>query len=139
VMAVVGSALRAGGRFVGGLGGHGSVASIVTSLRALAERHRIEPALVDPWFFPSVAEYEGLLSAGGFTVGKIVLIPRPTVLPGGIRGWMETFRGPFFHAAGENAPMVLDELEALLAPALRDASGAWVVDYVRLRFSARLA
>ena len=33
---------------------------------------------------------------------------------------------------------VLGELEALLAPALRDQAGNWTADYVRLRVRARL-
>jgi hypothetical protein len=34
---------------------------------------------------------------------------------------------------------MLEEVEALLAPALKDASGRWFGDYVRLRFVAILA
>ncbi|MEM7694992.1 MAG: class I SAM-dependent methyltransferase [Pseudomonadota bacterium] len=137
VIAGVHRALTPGGRFVAECGGHGNVASIVTALRALGDRHGIDAALADPWFFPSVDEYEGLLTAGGFVVDEIVLIPRPTRLPTGLAGWLETFRAPFFHAAGDKADDLLAEAEALLAPALREASGVWTADYVRLRFKAR--
>ncbi len=32
---------------------------------------------------------------------------------------------------------VVDEVETLLAPALRDPEGRWTADYVRLRWQAR--
>ena len=34
-------------------------------------------------------------------------------------------------------PRILADTEALLATTLRDASGRWIADYVRLRFVAR--
>ncbi len=130
-------ALRPGGRFAAEFGGHGNVAAIVTALTALARQHGIDEALAHPWFFPTPDEYAEMLEARGFVVDQIELIPRPTPLPTGLRGWIETFRAPFFRAAGERAPALLDELEAVLAPALRDGKGTWTADYVRLRVLAQ--
>lgn len=130
-------ALKPGGRFVGEFGCHGNVAAIVTAMRALAPRYGIDAALACPWFFPTPARYEALLTAGGFAVTRLELIPRPTPLPGAMTAWLETFRAPFFDAAGERRAELLAETEALLAPALRDDEGRWTADYVRLRFSAR--
>lgn len=131
-------ALKPGGRFVGELGGHGNVAAIRTALRALASRYGIDPKLADPWYFPTVPEYTAVLKANGFDVTDCVLFARPTVLPhSGLTGWIETFRKPYFEAAGERAGDVLCEVEALLAPVLRDREGIWTADYVRLRFKAK--
>ena len=54
-------ALRARGRFVGELGGHGNVAAIATAMRAVGALRKGDPALVAPWFFPTVEEYGRLL------------------------------------------------------------------------------
>ncbi|MEQ1888279.1 MAG: methyltransferase domain-containing protein [Alphaproteobacteria bacterium] len=141
--AVIGSvakALRPGGRFVGEFGGHGNVAAIVIALRATARRHGLIEDQVSPWYFPSPAEYADRLKRGGFHVDYIELIPRPTPLPTGIEGWLETFRAPFFEALpGENRASVLREVIDLLAPSLCDSRGNWTADYVRLRFAAHLA
>lgn len=136
VIAGVHRALKPGGRFVAEFGGHGNVAAIVTALRALADRYGIDDRLAMPWFFPTQERYAALLTAGGFEVERMALTPRPTPLPSGLAGWIETFRAPFFQAAGSRADRVLTELEALLSPSLRDDEGRWTADYVRLRFVA---
>jgi SAM-dependent methyltransferase len=133
-------ALKPGGRFVGEFGGHGNVAAIVVAAGAALRLHgRAAPAF--RWFFPSADEYAARLRRHGFEVRSIALIPRPTLLPTGIAGWLRTFAEPLL--AGVADPRlrerILADAEALLAPALRDASGRWTADYVRLRFSARLA
>lgn len=136
VIAGVARALKPGGRFVGEFGGHGNVAAIVTAMRAVAPHHGLDPALANPWFFPTPERYKAMLEAAGFAVPRIALIPRPTPLPGALRDWIGVFRAPFFAPAGERAEAVLDDIEALLAPALRDDKGRWTADYVRLRFAA---
>ena len=130
-------ALRPGGRFAAEFGGQGNVAAIVTALTALGRQHGIDQALAKPWYFPTAEEYGELLESRGFVVEDIRLIPRPTPLPTGLRGWIETFRKPFFESAEDRAAALLDELEAVLAPALCDSAGRWTADYVRLRVLAR--
>lgn len=132
-------ALRPGGRFVAEFGGHGNVAAIVTALLAVGERYGIEPRIAMPWYFPTTESYGALLEEAGFTVDRIALVPRPTPLPGDIAGWLETFRTPFFNAAGPNAGEALDAVTRLLAPSLRDDRGRWTADYVRLRVAAHVA
>jgi SAM-dependent methyltransferase len=136
VAAGVRRALKPGGRFVAEMGGHGNVAAIVTGLRAVADRHGIDDRHVSPWYFPTADAYRAVLEANGFSVARIERFCRPTLLPGGLSGWLETFRGPYFEAAGTGRDRVLGELEALLSPALRDEEGRWTADYVRLRFVA---
>ena len=130
-------ALRPGGRFVAEMGGHGNVAAIVTALRAVARRRGANESLAGPWFFPTPAEYARLLRAVGFDVERIELVPRPTPLPGRMSDWPKVFRGAFFEQFGEDAPVVIAEVEDLLRPVLCDSEGNWTADYVRLRVLAR--
>jgi SAM-dependent methyltransferase len=132
-------ALKDEGRFVAEFGGHGNVAAIVTALHAVALRRGADAALAHPWYFPTAEEYQTLLEANGFEIERIALFPRPTPLPTGIGGWLETFRGPFFDQfSGAERAAVIAEVETLLVPSLQDRSGRWTADYVRLRVAARL-
>jgi hypothetical protein len=57
---------------------------------------------------------------------------------GGMTGWLRTFRRGVLDGLPEALrETVVEETEALLAPALRDKEGNWTGDYVRLRFIAR--
>ena len=129
-------ALKPHGRFVGEFGGHGNVAAIVTAMRAVGERRGGDVALAGPWFFPSPAVYAKMLESNGFTVRQIGLFPRPTPLKTGMKEWLKLFRKPFFEQFSKASDDVLDEVESLLAPSLKDAQGNWTADYVRLRFEA---
>lgn len=138
VVAGVWRALRPGGRFVAEFGGHGNVATFVTAMRYTALRHGGDMALAGPWFFPTAEEYRAMLEAQGFAVERIALIPRPTPLPTGLKGWLVTFRKPFFEQYEPGTRQrILDEIEDMLAPSLRDSAGRWTADYVRLRVAAR--
>ena len=140
VIAGVARALRPGGRFVGEMGGHGNVAAIVTALLAVLERRGIDGRPAHPWYFPTPAAYRARLERQGFTVETIELIPRPTPLPTGMAGWSETFAEPLFKLLPEaERTAARDEMVELLATSLRDETGAWTADYVRLRFRAVLA
>jgi len=138
VLNAVRRSLKPGGRFAGEFGGHGNVAAITVALTAVLSHHGIEGAgSLSPWYFPTTDEYRVKLEHSGFRVDSIELLPRPTVLPTDMRGWLETFAGPFFHVLPrqERADR-LDETVNLLRPALCDTQGRWTVDYVRLRFLA---
>jgi hypothetical protein len=89
--------LKPVGRFIGEFGGKGNVEKIRSALHAALKRHAIDPAPIDPWYYPSPEEYSELLSKAGFIVTYIELIPRPTKLPGDILGWLEILST--FHAA----------------------------------------
>jgi len=139
VVAGVAQALKPGGRFVGEMGGHANVAAIVTALRAALHARGHNPDDGFGWFFPTAEAYAALLTAHGFTVRQATLIPRPTHLPTGIKGWLATFAGPFLIGVpAAQHPDVLAEVEWLLSRALRTTAGDWIADYVRLRFSASL-
>ena len=138
VVAGVRNCLKPGGRFVGEFGGKGNVEKIRSALHAALRRRAIDPASIDPWYYPSVEEYSQLLFSAGFTVDYMELIPRPTKLPGDILGWLEVFAQPFTKSVPETErPEFLEEIRRELASPLRDSDGNWFADYVRLRFKAR--
>ena len=132
-------ALRPAGRFVGEFGGFGNVAAIVTALTAVLQRRGVDAQANNPWYFPTAREYAAVLDEAGFTVVDAWLVPRPTPLPTGMAGWLETFAEPFVRTLPPpERASALEETVRLLAPSLRDRSGQWIADYVRLRFTARL-
>lgn len=135
VLARVHDVLVPGGRFVGEFGGHGNVAAIMTAIRAVAARHRLDPG--DAHYYPTPEAFSTALARAGLTPVSVVLRPRPTPLPTGVAGWLATFRGPMLgDAEGDPDQALVREIEALLQPALCDDQGRWTADYVRLRFSA---
>lgn len=131
-------ALKPGGRFAGEMGGHGCVAAIIVALCATLEKRGIvSPATFIPWYFPTADDYSNRLKQAGFDVAYIALIARPTPLPTGMRGWLETFGIPFTKALPESdRGTFLDEVTESLRPVLCDEQGRWTADYMRLRFLA---
>ena len=130
-------ALKRGGRFVAEMGGAGNVALIKAALVGALDRRGLDGAAHVPWYFPTVEEQQGRLERRGLAVREIVLIPRPTPLPGDIAGWLDTFGEPFLKAVpATGRAAAVDEVRAELRPALCDAAGNWSADYVRLRFAA---
>ena len=137
VIAGVWRALKAGGRFVGELGGQGNVATVRNALHRALKQRGLDPTAYDPWFFPAPAEYQHMLTAQGFEVTFMELIPRPTPLPGDISGWLETFGESFIFALPLAARAeFINEIREAIRPQLCDSQGHWTVDYVRLRFAA---
>ncbi|MFO1153114.1 MAG: methyltransferase domain-containing protein [Rhodospirillales bacterium] len=137
VLAGVRRALVAGGRFVGEFGGHGNVAAIRVALAAVIAAHGADPE-PQPWFFPTAAAWAERLRRHGFSADDMELYPRPTPLPTGIDGWLETFAtGWLERLVPEVRAAARDRVVRLLRPVLCDEAGGWTADYVRLRFSAR--
>jgi SAM-dependent methyltransferase len=139
MMAEVHRVLKPGGRFVAEMGGHGNIAAIRVGLMAVLARHGHADAEEGVNYYPTPEAYRPRLSRHGFNVEQIVLIPRPTPLAeSGMEGWLRTFRRGVIEGLPEDLQdTVVRETVALLGPALRDESGAWTADYVRLRFTAR--
>ncbi len=133
----VARALKPRGRFVGEFGGHTNIAAITVALRAVLPRYGVDAP--SDWYYPTPDAYRRVLEAAGFSIEEIALIPRPTPLPTGMSGWLETFRGTILDAAGASRQRAKEEIIDLLRPSLCDDQGRWTADYVRLRFTARLA
>jgi trans-aconitate methyltransferase len=132
-------ALKPGGRFVAEMGGHNNTAAILTAMRAVLARRGIEALSLSPWYFPSAAAYQKKLEAAGFAVEEIAIIPRPTPIDAGLDAWLEAFAEDFLNPLpSDDRRAARQEICDLLQPILRDETGLWIADYVRLRFRARL-
>jgi len=139
VIAGVKRALKPGGRFAAEMGGHGCVAAITVAMMAALARRGVDCKGETPWYFPTVDDYRGRLERAGFAVDYIELIPRPTPLPTGVAGWLETFGAPLLQRlAVDQRTAARDEVIAMLRPVLCDEQGRWTADYIRLRFLARV-
>lgn len=131
---------RPGGRFVAEFGGKGNIQKLVAGFhRAFAALGTQPPDALSPWFYPSVAEYAGLLEKHGLEVREASLFDRPTVLEEGERGlenWIRVFRQAFLEKMGEaEAQRWIREVERQCrADLFRE--GSWVLDYRRLRIAA---
>jgi len=135
MLAGVHRALKPGGRFVAEFGGHGNIAAIQVAIRSVLARHGWETAIHR--FYATPGEYSARLHAHGFTVKEIDLIPRPTALPTGIRGWLQTFECATLDRIPEHErEAFIREVEDLLKEEVCDSQGNWTAHYVRLRFLA---
>lgn len=140
VINCVAKALKPGGRFVAEFGGKGNVGAIVRALLSvLSEIGCEEPQALNPWYFPSIGEYAGLLEKQGFDVGYAVLFDRPTPLEGGSAGmanWIKMFTGGFLSGLSDDVRShVIRTVEEHLRSVLyRD--GNWNADYRRIRIVA---
>ena len=129
-------ALKPGGRFVAECGGAGNVAQVLAALLAALARRGIDGRPSMPWFFPTAEDYRARLEKRGFTVRSIALIARPTVLPGALGDWLDTFAETFLALVPPaGRPALKADVEDLTRPYLFH-DGSWTVDYVRLRFAA---
>lgn len=138
VLAGVARALKPGGRFVAELGAAGNVVSMRSALHQALAARGVDAAGCDPWMFPTQAEYRARLEAAGFVIDRIECFERPTPLPGDVIGWMTTFARRFLDAVPEaERAAVIQEVREAVRPRLYN-SGAWVADYVRLRFAAHI-
>ena len=135
MLAGVHRALKTGGRFVAEFGGHGNIAAIQVAVRSVLANHGWDTNVHR--YYATPAEYSARLEAHGFTVQQIDLIPRPTLLPTGMRGWLETFeRATLDRLPSDERERFLQEVEDLLREEVCDSYGNWTAHYVRLRFLA---
>jgi len=127
-------ALRPGGQFVIEMGGKGNVSRMFGAIRD-AVRETTGAELTLPWYFPSVAEYAGLLEKYGIEVRAAWLFDRPTPLEGedGARNWYAMFGGSLLKelSADEREKAITRAENALHPTMFKD--GVWQADYRRLR------
>jgi len=132
-------ALRPGGRFVAEFGGKGNIEQFVAAMNRAWTHLGLQGKPPNPWYYPSIGEYSGLLEKHGFAVTYATLFDRPTPLDDGelgLRNWMDMFGGFILEALPESRREALKaQTEEEARPALfRD--GRWVMDYRRLRIVA---
>jgi trans-aconitate methyltransferase len=130
-------ALQPGGRFVAEMGGAGNVATVIDGITTLLAARDIDASAWNPWYFPTPEAYRNLLEGRGFVIDSMVSFERPTPQAGDVVHWLRLFTQSFAAALPEQErESFYAALARHLAPSLRNADGCWVLDYVRLRFSA---
>ena len=131
-------ALKPGGRFVAEMGGEGNIAIIRHCMKEALRPYHQNLDKIYPKFFPSQAQYQGMLEAAGFTVETITLFPRPTRLDEtGLEGWLKVFaRGMLSELPAGAMDKYITRVVRKAHDQLHDENGWWA-DYVRLRFAAR--
>ncbi|KIJ60283.1 hypothetical protein HYDPIDRAFT_161155 [Hydnomerulius pinastri MD-312] len=133
--------LKDGGRFVCEMGGYTNCIGVRIGLYHAVRKRGFNPGDMDPWYFPSIEEYQTLLQTAGFRVDTISLVPRLTSLKdGGLRGWLQLFaRGTFLKSFNDvDAEAIMDEVVQMCEIDCKDQAGNWSMMYVRLRFAATL-
>ena len=140
VLAGIARSLRPGGRFVAEFGGKGNIDKFLAAAARAWSRLGFSGAMPHPWFFPSIAEYAGLLENHGFEVSSASLFDRTTPLEDaerGLRNWMEMFVSPLVETLSDSQrEQFATAVEQEARPALyRDSH--WVMDHRRLRIVAR--
>jgi len=94
VIAGIKKSLRPGGRFVAEFGGKGILLNFSRPFQHAWQKLGLTGPAPHPWYYPSLAEYAGLLEEYGFEVTHATLFDRPTPLDDGERGlrnWLEMF------------------------------------------------
>jgi len=140
VIAGVARLLKPGGRFVAEFGGKGNTGELLRAVERIWSKEAIPGPAPRPWYYPSIPEYAGLLEKHGLEVAYAILFDRPTPLDDGelgLRNWLDMFGASFGASLSASTRSQLkNEIERELRPILfRD--GHWVMDYRRLRISAR--
>lgn len=131
-------ALKPGGRYVGEFGGFGNIAGVQSGARAVMalNGYNLEPTL--PHYYPTPDDFAAVLSQAGFVDIEAHLIPRPTQLPTGLKGWLNTFGDALLPGIpSDQHSRLIGEICTFLKPILSTPDGTWYADYIRLRFSAR--
>lgn len=139
-IASIGRALKAGGRLVFEMGGHGNLHNLLDAVYRALRRLGVErPEQLSPWSFPTIGEHASLIEAHGLEVDFAVLFDRATILEGGDRGlrlWLEMFgRFAIEAIAPDKRKEFVPLVEQFAAPTLFH-NGVWTIDYKRLRIVA---
>ena len=138
-VAGISRALKPCGRFVAEFGGKGNIAHLLAALENALARMGVSSSGANPWYYPSIGEYSGLLERHAFEVREAVLFERPTKLEDGERG-LANFIAMFGESFCQRVPDrqradYLRAVEDLARPALWK-SDHWELDYRRLRLVA---
>lgn len=142
VITEVARLLPPGGRFVAEFGGKGNIAKLVAAAERAWHKLKMPGPMPNPWYYPSLAEYAGLLERQGLEVTYGLLFTRPTPLEegeDGLRTWLRMFGGEIFKGHPESQRNEVIEQTVREAKAELFHEGKWVLDYRRLRVMATRA
>ena len=133
----VSESLKPGGRFVAEFGGIGNVKKIIKSIQSEFANQGFQNFYNNPWYFPSIKEYKNKLEKHNFLIREIELFDRPTKLPSDVGKWLDVFADPFFVNIDHQSKVKMkNNIIEDLSKEIRDESGVWWADYVRLSFAA---
>ncbi len=137
VISSIRESLKINGRFVAEFGGKGNIGLIVKALYNALENIGVKNAPnLNPWYFPSIAEYASKLEKQGFEVTYSQLFSRQTLLQdkdAGLANWIKMFCVNFFQGLSEEEKiMVIQDVEKHLKPKLYQ-EGNWFADYKRIQ------
>ncbi|WVF70976.1 hypothetical protein IAT40_005772 [Kwoniella sp. CBS 6097] len=114
VIDLVGWLLKPGGRMAFEFGGFGNCVGIRAGLHQALRKRGMNPIPLDPWYFPTVGQYEKALKSASTPLipQKIELVPRPTPLPTSLKGWLTTFARSTFLSSFDDptADEILDDV-----------------------------
>ncbi|AZN41031.1 class I SAM-dependent methyltransferase [Paenibacillus albus] len=140
VIKCVWDSLKPGGRFVAEFGGQGNVETVTNAASQVLERdYGIDASQLNPWYFPSIAQYSALLEQQGFRVTYAVHFDRPTRMQDGENGlniWLTGLADDLF--SGLSIEQKEDAIHKIEAEAREELfkDGDWYIDYKRIRVKA---
>lgn len=140
VIKCVWKVLNKGGRFVAEFGGQGNVENVIKATsKVLDKDYGIDASKLNPWYFPSIAEYSTLLEQQGFRVTYAIHFDRPTKMKDGENGlnlWLTGSVDDFFMGFSlEEKKKVIEKISMEARDELFK-DGSWYIDYKRLRLMA---
>lgn len=139
VIASIYNALKPGGRFVAEFGGQGNTKAIVAAIEQAIQAAGYPANKLNPWYYPSIAEYGTLLEKRNLQLTFATLFERPTPLEQGDKGlenWLRMFANSFLAVLPTDKQInIIADIENQLRPSLYQ-NGTWVADYRRLRIVA---
>ena len=141
VLECVWNTLKNEGRFVAEFGGKGNVETVIQAIsKVLDKDYSIDASKLNPWYFPSIAEYSTLLEQQGFHVVYAIHFERPTRMKDGEQGlshWLKGFADNFFRSfTSAEKEKVIDKICAEARNELFENEDCWYVDYKRIRIIA---
>lgn len=133
--------LKPEGRFVAEFGGQGNIAKLLAAAERAWISLKFAQPMPNPWYYPSLPEYAGVLEKHGLRVSYALLFDRPTPLEEGEHGlanWLRMFGGQIFSRLSEaDRDRFIHSTVSEARSELFDGS-LWTLDYRRLRLIARM-